>query len=454
MDGPHELHEVGGGLAQPVATADQRQRGGDAGGDAFGRPDAPVAVQVQAPTAGGQRDRFLAGAEHGQRAGGPAAVTDHVDRDGGEARAGHGAGHRHRYQVAVVAEAVAEDGDRPAVPRRGAGGQEHGDVHVLAPPRRRRLAPRGGRGHVTIGAEEGARAEAAERDRADLGRRHQHQRQLHRLVERRGRIGGGLAAQLEAVELHARVDRAGAGGAEREAQGGRGPEVDDGSHLLEARRHALGGEDRHRGQVAARHPERLELVDDHALRGDALRRLAHQPRPRDGHERLAGLVDDPRGQHQGVAARLQQRPLRTRVERVPLRIPHELGEADRGGQRLRPERHDERGGPREALQRHRSGEPDADPRVDAPPIQLVEEPHLVAARGVDGAVGQREGHAAAGRLPGVRRGEPVRGEERLDLGRGRRPGRRPDAGHRQPQPEYQAGRQASGRGGHRPQRGC
>ncbi len=113
-DGADELHQVRGGLAQPVAAADQRERRARPGPDALRRADAPVAVQVHAAAARGQRDRVLAGAEHGERALGPAAVAHHVDGHGGVAEARHGAGHRHRDEVAIVAEAVAEDRHRPA----------------------------------------------------------------------------------------------------------------------------------------------------------------------------------------------------------------------------------------------------------------------------------------------------------------------------------------------------
>ena len=90
-------------------------------------------------------------------------------------------------------------------------------------------------------------------------------------------------------------------------------------------------------------------------------------------------------------------------------------------------------------------------RVDAEAVQLVDEADLVAARGIDGAIGQRERHAAPGGLPRIGHGLPVRGEERLHLGGGR-----PAPAWRLPAASESAEREAAGEASdaaHRPQRG-
>src|SRR5689334_23522945 len=65
-------------------------------------------------------------------------------------------------------------------------------------------------------------------------------------------IGGHLAAQLDRVQLHARVDRPRPIRTEREAQRGAGGRLDGGAHLLEPGGHALGGEDGHRDRKSTR----------------------------------------------------------------------------------------------------------------------------------------------------------------------------------------------------------
>jgi hypothetical protein len=209
--------------------------------------------------------------------------------------------------MTIIAEPVAEDRHRPAVGRPGPRRKEHGDVHVLRALHRRHLGPRRGGRDAAVAGEEGLAGEAAEGDRAHVRGRHEEQRELGRLLEAGGRIGRDLPAQLDAVQLHARVGRMRPARAEDEAQRGRVRGVDRRAHLLEPGGHALGREDRDGGDLSARHAEGLEPLEHEPLSGHALGGLGQLRSGRRRRQRLAGIVLDLGGQHQGIAAVLEQR---------------------------------------------------------------------------------------------------------------------------------------------------
>src|SRR3972149_1539065 len=88
---------------------------------------------------------------------------------GGEAGAGRGPRPRHRHEIPVVGEAVAEDGHGPACRGHRALRHEQRDVDVLLAGGTRAAIAGGRRGHVALGAQERQTPEAPDGDGPGVG---------------------------------------------------------------------------------------------------------------------------------------------------------------------------------------------------------------------------------------------------------------------------------------------
>ena len=194
----------------------------------------------------------------------------------------------------------------PAAGRRGAGRQLDGDVHVLAALDCGASAGSRWRNDAVPGEKDGD--EPAERDRPDMVGGTSTSGSLTGSSKRAAWSVAkcGAARGRPAQPAHR---RAGPAGTRAKRSSGAGP-ASSTARICSSPAVTLWVVRRDGGDVTARDAERLEPLEHHALGGDPVGGLGHERGVKDGRERLPAIVQDPSGEDQRVAARLEQGALR------------------------------------------------------------------------------------------------------------------------------------------------